>query len=183
MDVYTPTLYLLPVFFALIVVEALWTVRVRHESYAWSESLTSLAVMIGHRAVQFATAGVVFGVSNWVYAHRVATIPLDTPLAFIGLFLGLELLYYWYHRLSHELRWMWASHSVHHTPNRLNMTAAYRLSWTSLLSGNLLFWLPLMSSHFSLARPYCASATSSRRMTTLCIPFGTSDTRSTRSPS
>ena len=55
----------------------------------------------------------------------------------------LNFLYYWQHRASHRIRWMWATHAVHHSPTRLNLTAAIRLGWTGTISGNFLFFLPL----------------------------------------
>jgi sterol desaturase/sphingolipid hydroxylase (fatty acid hydroxylase superfamily) len=38
---------------------------------------------------------------------------------------------------------MWATHAVHHSATRLNLTAAIRLGWTGNISGNFLFFLPL----------------------------------------
>jgi sterol desaturase/sphingolipid hydroxylase (fatty acid hydroxylase superfamily) len=47
------------------------------------------------------------------------------------------------HRCGHEIRWMWASHAVHHTPRHIHLASAFRLSATELLSGGWLFHLPL----------------------------------------
>jgi sterol desaturase/sphingolipid hydroxylase (fatty acid hydroxylase superfamily) len=38
----------------------------------------------------------------------------------------------------------WATHAVHHTPAKLNYIAAIRLGWTGAISGNFLFFLPLV---------------------------------------
>ena len=38
---------------------------------------------------------------------------------------------------------MWATHRVHHSPTKFNLTAAIRLGWTGNISGNFLFFLPL----------------------------------------
>jgi len=38
---------------------------------------------------------------------------------------------------------MWATHAVHHSATRFNLTAAIRLGWTGSISGNFLFFLPL----------------------------------------
>ena len=40
-----------------------------------------------------------------------------------------RILYYWQHRASHRIRWMWATHAVHHSANRFD-TASVRLGWT-----------------------------------------------------
>ena len=39
---------------------------------------------------------------------------------------------------------MWASHCVHHSPEEFNILASFRLSWTSVISGDFLFFLPLV---------------------------------------
>ena len=39
---------------------------------------------------------------------------------------------------------MWASHSVHHSIEEMVFSAAFRLSWTPLLSGVFLFYLPII---------------------------------------
>jgi hypothetical protein len=41
------------------------------------------------------------------------------------------------------VRWFWATHSVHHSPNQLNLSAAMRLGLTGRLTGTTLFFTPL----------------------------------------
>ena len=48
--------------------------------------------------------------------------PAATALAL----LGWDFLYYWNHRLSHESRWLWALHVVHHSSERYNLSTALR---------------------------------------------------------
>ena len=51
------------------------------------------------------------------------------------LFVGQEFCYYWYHRAAHRVRWFWCNHSVHHSPNELNLSAAYRIGMVGKLTG------------------------------------------------
>lgn len=69
--------------------------------------------------------------------------PLDAVWSWGLLFLLSEFLYYWQHRSSHEVRWLWATHSVHHSAEELTLPAAFRLGWTGSISGLWLFFLPL----------------------------------------
>lgn len=69
--------------------------------------------------------------------------PPDAVWSWGLLFLLSEVLYYWQHRFSHEVRWLWASHSVHHSAEELTLPAAFRLGWTGPISGLWLFFLPL----------------------------------------
>jgi sterol desaturase/sphingolipid hydroxylase (fatty acid hydroxylase superfamily) len=59
-------------------------------------------------------------------------------------FVLVEFVYYWFHRFSHRVRWMWASHQVHHSPRQLTFLSAIRLGWTNLLSGGWLFYVPVV---------------------------------------
>jgi sterol desaturase/sphingolipid hydroxylase (fatty acid hydroxylase superfamily) len=68
-------------------------------------------------------------------------LPVDNPLTWILLFFADDLAYYWYHRTHHTIRVFWASHVVHHSSQRYNLSTALRQPWTPFSS--LPFWLPL----------------------------------------
>jgi sterol desaturase/sphingolipid hydroxylase (fatty acid hydroxylase superfamily) len=121
--------------------------------YDWRAFAVSVADVAGRRLTDaFAAA---FGLAlaapfiAWVYQHRLTTIEMDTAWAFVLLFFGEELCYYAYHRAAHRVRWFWATHSVHHSPNELTLATAMRLGWTGKISGTALFFAPLMWIGFS----------------------------------
>jgi sterol desaturase/sphingolipid hydroxylase (fatty acid hydroxylase superfamily) len=67
-----------------------------------------------------------------------------------------DFLYYWFHRLSHEVSWMWTTHVVHHSSEEYNLTTALRqpaldfLAPSFLVSnmlGSLLFPYNLFAAH------------------------------------
>lgn len=113
------------------------------ETHDLAESATSLAVALGQNAVRAIEAGLVAIPFAFAYSHRLFDFSPATPLAIAALFAAVEFVYYWHHRASHRIRWMWATHSVHHSASRLNFTAAVRLGWTGGISGNFLFFVPL----------------------------------------
>lgn len=126
-----------------ILFEAAWLIWARHRNYDWKEASASIAVALIKRVVDVGTAGVAAAALFWVYEHRLWTIRLDDAATWIVFFLLFELVYYWHHRLAHEIRWLWATHSVHHSPESMNLSVAARLGWTGLLSGSFLFFAPL----------------------------------------
>jgi sterol desaturase/sphingolipid hydroxylase (fatty acid hydroxylase superfamily) len=69
---------------------------------------------------------------------------LDRWSAFLLLFFGQEFCYYWYHRAAHRVRWFWGNHAVHHSPNALNLAAAFRIGAFGKLTGTTLFFVPLV---------------------------------------
>ena len=153
--------WLLPVFMACAALEWWWLakrahgslngadVRARRGSLDGRESLASLAIAFGQPVSRLAATAVWGGVVEWFWLHRVATVPLDTVWGLALLFFGTELCYYAYHRAGHEIRWFWASHCVHHSPEHMNLTAAYRLGWTAGISGAALFFVPMIVLGFA----------------------------------
>jgi sterol desaturase/sphingolipid hydroxylase (fatty acid hydroxylase superfamily) len=56
--------------------------------------------------------------------------------------------YYWYHRLSHTVRCLWAAHIVHHSSDNFNLGSGIRNGWITLLYKPI-FWLWLPAIGFS----------------------------------
>ena len=78
---------------------------------------------------------------------------IEMPLAWfdasprgIGLWilaaLAWDFCYYWFHRLSHEISVLWASHAVHHQSEDYNLSTALRQTSTGFLF-YWIFYLPL----------------------------------------
>ena len=55
--------------------------------------------------------------------------------------LGVDLLYYCYHRFAHRVRLIWATHQAHHSSQYFNFATALRQKWNN--SGEILMWIPL----------------------------------------
>ncbi|HUJ74111.1 MAG TPA: sterol desaturase family protein, partial [bacterium] len=137
--------YVFPVLVVLILIEAVLYRRKFSKPYPWMESLSSLGVATGHQLTGYINQIVVIGLlGGSVWEHRLWTVPADNWWHWALLFFGVEFAYYWYHRAAHEVHWMWAAHSTHHSPNELTLSAAYRLNWTPLLSLSSFFYLPLI---------------------------------------
>jgi sterol desaturase/sphingolipid hydroxylase (fatty acid hydroxylase superfamily) len=142
----TIILVFVPIFIFTILVEAL-VIQARHGSYSWKNTGVSTLIAIGHPVTQAAVHGVIFGViAAAVYQVRLTTISVSFQHwpSLIALFVLTDLAFYVEHRCSHRIRLMWASHSVHHSTERMVASAAFRLSWTPLLSGVFLFYLPIV---------------------------------------
>jgi sterol desaturase/sphingolipid hydroxylase (fatty acid hydroxylase superfamily) len=136
-------LRILPLFLGAIALEVAWYLLVRRRSYPWREMLASAGVFLLRLPEKFLRSLVVLPLAFLAWSHRIATIPLDTASGWAALFFGVEIAYYWMHRCSHGVRWLWASHLVHHTPEQIHLASALRLGATELLSGGWLFYFPL----------------------------------------
>src|SRR5690242_10883555 len=97
---------------ALIALEYGWHRLRGTEGYDLRESASTLLVAVG-RFIPRTVSGLVRApVFLWAYSHRIFTLAVDNIWAIIAILLVTEFAYYWFHRFSHAMRWMWASHSV-----------------------------------------------------------------------
>jgi sterol desaturase/sphingolipid hydroxylase (fatty acid hydroxylase superfamily) len=133
---------LLAIVLACATIEGL--VLARRGAYDWRAYFATLGDVVGRRAVEALGLSLAAPAVAWAHQHRVARLPLDGASAFALLFIGQEFCYYWYHRAAHRVRWFWATHAVHHSPNQLSLMAALRLGWTGRLTGTALFFTPLV---------------------------------------
>ncbi len=58
------------------------------------------------------------------------------------LFFADDFSYYWFHRISHESRFFWASHVVHHSSTHYNLSTALRQTWVPMTYFPFWLWMP-----------------------------------------
>lgn len=131
------------VILAISMVEAVVLHR-RQSGFDWNETRLSVLDLIGRRIIALLPLNLAGPALEMAWTHRVYTVPLNGPMAFLLLFFGMEFFYYWYHRTAHRMRFFWASHRVHHSPNQLTLSTSFRLGWTGRLTGTQLFFLPMV---------------------------------------
>ncbi|MCB1291257.1 MAG: sterol desaturase family protein, partial [Mycobacterium sp.] len=54
---------------------------------------------------------------------------------------GVDVLFYAYHRIAHRVRLIWATHQAHHSSRYFNFATALRQKWNN--SGEIIMWMPL----------------------------------------
>jgi sterol desaturase/sphingolipid hydroxylase (fatty acid hydroxylase superfamily) len=136
--------YAVPIVLIASLLEALVLARRQPGQYDWKATGVSMLDQIGRELLTFLPLTLAAPVFAFAWQHRIATLSPTSVWAVVALFVGQEFCYYWYHRASHRVRWFWATHAVHHSPNQLNLSAAYRIGWTGRLTGTTLFYTPLV---------------------------------------
>jgi len=138
-----------PGFILLIVVEVIYAVKMQRELYEVKDAATSITLGLGNLLSGFVTKLLVLATFSIIYKYRFFTIPYNTWWAWLLCLLADDFSYYWFHRISHSVRWFWASHVVHHSSEHYNLAAALRQTWTGNITGAFLFWtwMPLIGSH------------------------------------
>ncbi|MEA3082713.1 MAG: hypothetical protein QOC89_410 [Paraburkholderia sp.] len=124
--------------------------------FDWYEVWISLADVAGRKLLALLPLSLAAPVFALAWDHRIFTVTLNSALMVFLLFIGQEFCYYWYHRASHRIRFFWATHAVHHSPNQLTLSSAYRLGLTGKLTGSAIFFTPLV---FLGVRPEIVLAT------------------------
>lgn len=149
MSVHSYLLYFLPVFAVMIAVEYAIGRKRGIKIYTKDQSIASLVIAVGQRLIgliPFSFVGIAW---FFAYENRLFNLSTESWWYIPALFLGLEFFYYWFHRLSHEVRWFWATHSVHHSIEEMNFLAAYRFGWTGRISMASIVYTPLCFFGFS----------------------------------
>ena len=143
----------IPAFILLMLLEAVAGVFLRREIYAVKDAAASITMGLGSLVVELAARILQFSILTYLYRFAIFHIGFQW-WAWGLLFFGDEFSYYWFHRISHECRFhrishecrlFWASHVVHHSSERYNLSTALRQTWTgSFMSFIFWLWLPLV---------------------------------------
>jgi sterol desaturase/sphingolipid hydroxylase (fatty acid hydroxylase superfamily) len=134
--------YAVPGFVVLILIEMIYTKITKKGRYEVGDSATSLSMGLGNRVAGLLFGGIIVASYYWIYQFRIFDLGWTWPVM-AACFFAEDLAYYWFHRVSHERRWFWASHVVHHSSQHYNLTTALRQTWTGALGLGFIFHLPL----------------------------------------
>ena len=141
-------IYAIPFFVFAMLLEFFVASAKNIKSYTAKDAFSSIAMGLGNVFIGFVSKLFVFAALYFVYENlRIFTIPISW-WSFMILFFLDDFSYYWFHRTSHENRFFWASHVVHHSSKHYNLSTALRQTWTgSFYSFIFWLWLPLIGFH------------------------------------
>lgn len=142
-----PTLYAIPFFALLLGVELYFNYCERTEHYYWKDSIASISMGVGSVVVDLLSKSVAFWVFSYLYMQYgcFSKTLSYTLTGWVLLFFLDDFTFYWHHRLSHQVRLLWASHVNHHSSVYYNLSTALRQSWSELFYKYLWYlWLPLL---------------------------------------
>ncbi|ESQ74157.1 sterol desaturase family protein [Asticcacaulis sp. AC402] len=136
----TPAFGLVVLLFAIA--EMAWR-RHSGRGYDFRSLGGNLGILVGRGVSSLLTGGIITAAWFAVYSLAPFKWAVDDWRTWVVGFFVIEFFYYWEHRFSHTIRWFWANHSVHHSANEFTLPAAFRLGWTSVLSGAWVVILPM----------------------------------------
>lgn len=151
-----PLVYALPAFVLLICIELYLSVKHDRHIYYWKDLAASVSVGLGAGTLAVFTKAASllmfffffelfkplrvswFGYEHFGWAWYIWLICQ----------LADDFTYYWYHRLSHEVRVLWAAHLVHHSSEKFNFGTGVRNGWFTLFYKPMFWiWMAVIGFH------------------------------------
>ncbi len=126
----------------LVAAEIAWSWKKDKKAYEIKETFSNLAVFAGFQFSKFLFTGYQLAVLGFFGKIKLFSLPSNVWI-FVLTFVVADLVYYWFHRISHSWKPLWAFHQVHHSAMHMNLTAAYRLNWLSAIISPV-FFVPLV---------------------------------------
>ena len=140
-------LVLAPLFFVCMLLE--WYFGDRRQKlpvsarYYPKEVLCNFSLAAMHQGMDILAGLLIAKLYLAVFGWKLFDIQMG-PFSFVLLMIAQDFCYYWFHRASHRVRWMWAAHVVHHSSENMNFSTAFRQSLMYPFAGMWVFWLPLV---------------------------------------
>lgn len=136
--------FAVPVFFLMIIIEYCYGRYVGKDTYRLNDTFTSISLGMISRYPTMLNLGVQSLIFVYIGKYmNVGLLSMKNPLTWIIAFLLYDLSYYWMHRLHHEIKILWATHSVHHHGEDYNLATALRQTSTGWL-WKWIFYMPMI---------------------------------------
>ncbi len=128
LDVYT---YGIPIVLLLITAEVIYSSVKGLNFYKLSDTFAGLGLLSGNFLIGLLTKSSIFLIYVYLYKFRFITVNDLLPIwaVWLATFVMIDFVYYWYHRFSHRVRFMWAVHMNHHSSEEMNFTVSLRQAW------------------------------------------------------
>jgi alkylglycerol monooxygenase len=136
-------LWATPVFLVLMALECAVAAVRRRSPYRLGDAVASVSLGALSTYAGVYTRLLSFGIYVAAYgALRLTTLDAASPWVWCAALVAYDFLYYWNHRLGHEVNVLWAAHVVHHQSEEFNLSTALRQTSSGFLL-SWIFYLPM----------------------------------------
>jgi sterol desaturase/sphingolipid hydroxylase (fatty acid hydroxylase superfamily) len=98
------------------------------KSHVFDNSVANLSIGIAERLLYLFMAAGFYQLFRHLYAHYALLHIPATWYTWLLLLLATDFVWYWYHRVGHEVNIFWAAHVVHHQSEDFNYTVSARIT-------------------------------------------------------
>ena len=139
--------YGVPIVLSLILAEVIYSSSKNLGYYSLKDSLAGYGLLTGNVLINFLTKGSVLFFYIYLYQFKLVAInDLLSPIfLWVLTFITIDFIFYWYHRCSHRVRFLWAVHMNHHSSEEMNFSVSLRQAWFGPLTKIPFFmFMPLL---------------------------------------
>ena len=144
--------FALPAFFLFLWLEYVVVKKKKLKSvYKYESSVSNISIGIAERLLNLFITVSFYNLYVWIYEnYRLLNIS-NAWWIWVVMLLATDFVWYWYHRLGHEVNIFWGAHIVHHQSEEFNFTVAARITTLQAIVRNV-FWciLPFIGFHPNL---------------------------------
>ncbi len=147
-----------PAYLVLIALEIFVAHRRGRSYYRLNDAINDMSTGILMQLSVLLVKGLLVAGYFGIYENfRLAELPSSSAATWIACFVAVDFTYYWFHRLSHEINFLWAAHVVHHQSEDYNLAVALRQSTLQPIFGSFFYWPMALAGFPPLVFLACAS--------------------------
>ena len=120
--------FAVPLFISLMLLEYFVAKKRKLDYFNLHNSIANISIGIAERMCDVLIAGTFYFVYDFIQRRYGVFNIKPGVLLWIFLLLSTDFLWYWYHRLAHEINLLWAVHVVHHQSEDFNYTVSARIT-------------------------------------------------------
>ena len=151
----------LPIVIVFILIEVLFSSLNNKKLYRKNDTLCTIGLLTGNILMVFLVKGITLAIHIYLYQYRILDLSSLIPIwmMWILAFVLIDLVFYFYHRVSHRSRFLWAVHMSHHSSEEMNFAVSFRQAWLGPISKIPFFiFLPIVGIDPTIGmRPYQAT--------------------------
>ncbi|WP_153800692.1 sterol desaturase family protein [Foetidibacter luteolus] len=120
--------FAVPLFISLMVLEYLVAKKKKLDYFSLHNSIANISIGIAERICDVLVTGSFYFVYDYLQKNYGLITIKPGIILWIVLLLCTDFIWYWYHRLAHEVNLLWAVHVVHHQSEDFNYTVSARIT-------------------------------------------------------
>ncbi|MFT3824293.1 MAG: sterol desaturase family protein [Chitinophagaceae bacterium] len=120
--------FAVPLFVVFMVLEYLVARKKKLPYFNLNNSIANVSIGIAERLLDVFVTGLFFFIYDYLQKHYGILDIKPGVLLWLLLLIATDFLWYWYHRLAHEINIFWAVHVVHHQSEDFNYTVSARIT-------------------------------------------------------
>jgi sterol desaturase/sphingolipid hydroxylase (fatty acid hydroxylase superfamily) len=121
--------FAVPLFLLLMAIEYYVAKHLKRSYHSSTHSsVANISIGVAERLLDVFVTGVFYFVYKYLHSHFAVFNIKSGVFLWVLLLLLTDFIWYWYHRLAHEINILWAAHVVHHQSEDFNYTVSARIT-------------------------------------------------------